>query len=78
MAILDSITTAPVLGGLRATLDARIAEGVAGRARFRDYLRTHAELSALSSRELDDIGVKRDDISAAAYAHVYGPAPEQS
>lgn len=78
MAILDAITTAPVFGGLRATLDARIEERVTGRARFREYLRTHAELSALSDRELGDIGIGRGDISATAYAHVYGPVPHQA
>jgi uncharacterized protein YjiS (DUF1127 family) len=72
MAFLDSLTRTPIFGGFRAALDARIEEQVAGRARFREYLRTHKELSALTKRELDDIGIDRSDISAIAYEQAYG------
>jgi uncharacterized protein YjiS (DUF1127 family) len=45
------------------------AEAAAKRAAFR---RTRDELSALSDRELDDLGLTRWDIEGVARASVYG------
>lgn len=36
------------------------------------YKRTHAELSQLSTRELDDLGISRSMISRLAYEAAYG------
>ncbi|MGL4414180.1 DUF1127 domain-containing protein [Roseinatronobacter monicus] len=44
-------------------------------ARFKQrsvYNRTHAELSQLSTRELDDLGISRSMISRLAYEAAYG------
>jgi uncharacterized protein YjiS (DUF1127 family) len=38
----------------------------------RVYNRTHAELSQLSTRELDDLGISRSMISRLAYEAAYG------
>lgn len=56
----DAINNA--FGDLRA--------GSAKRAAFR---KTRNELSALSNRELDDLGLSRFDIDRVAYESVYGP-----
>ena len=40
--------------------------------RQRDYKRTYNELSRLTTRELEDIGVHRGMISRLAYEHAYG------
>lgn len=40
--------------------------------RYRVYRRTHDELSALSARELDDLGISRSMISRLAYEAAYG------
>jgi uncharacterized protein YjiS (DUF1127 family) len=37
-----------------------------------EYNRTYAELSGLTNRELDDIGVARCQIADIASLHVYG------
>ncbi len=50
-----------LLGRLRATL-----------GDYRAYLATFDELSALSDRELDDIGLARGTIADVARASVYG------
>ena len=41
-------------------------------ARRRVFKRTHAELSQLSTRELDDLGISRSMISRLAYEAAYG------
>ncbi len=58
----------------------RIADGAHGWAariadrwnRYRVYRRTYAELSALSSRELTDLGIGRSTISRLAHEAAYG------
>ncbi|MGP9790061.1 DUF1127 domain-containing protein [Roseinatronobacter sp. NSM] len=40
-------------------------------ARYRVYKRTHDELSRLSSRELDDLGISRSMITRLAYEAAY-------
>lgn len=40
--------------------------------RSRVYTRTHAELSALSTRELNDLGISRSMISRLAHEAAYG------
>jgi uncharacterized protein YjiS (DUF1127 family) len=47
----------------------RIASAI---SRRRVYARTHAELSALSTRELTDLGITRSMISRLAYEAAYG------
>jgi uncharacterized protein YjiS (DUF1127 family) len=41
-------------------------------ARRRVYKRTQAELAALSTRELEDLGINRSMISRLAYEVAYG------
>lgn len=41
-------------------------------AKARAYRATYGELSALSDRELDDLGVNRWELSEVAYKSVYG------
>ena len=43
-------------------------------AAWRVYRRTLAELQELSVRELDDLGLNRGNIQAAAYEAAYGKA----
>ncbi len=47
----------------------RIADAL---ARRRVYKRTQAELAALSTRELEDLGINRSMISRLAYEAAYG------
>ncbi|MGI9367642.1 MAG: DUF1127 domain-containing protein [Ruegeria sp.] len=42
------------------------------RAKATEYNRTYSELQSLSTRELDDIGLRRCDIGDIARIHVYG------
>ncbi len=73
MASLTSRAGPPLFHVLRAMIDRRVEDHVAARARFRAYMRTHAELSGLSDRELADIGIARADISSVAYEDAYDP-----
>ncbi|WP_281995984.1 DUF1127 domain-containing protein [Ruegeria faecimaris] len=50
------------------TLIARVKEAYAMRAEFG---RTYSELQNLTDRELNDIGIRRCDISDIAHKHVY-------
>lgn len=43
----------------------------AARARATEYQRTYTELQRLSTRELDDIGIRRCDIADIAREHAY-------
>jgi len=43
-----------------------------GWQRYRIYNRTYAELSALSTRDLDDLGISRSMISRLALEAAYG------
>lgn len=60
---------AQALRGQSAGFVSRISEALAKR---RVYKQTHAELSALSTRELDDLGINRSMISRLAYEAAYG------
>ncbi|MDD7970705.1 DUF1127 domain-containing protein [Roseinatronobacter alkalisoli] len=40
-------------------------------SRYRVYKRTHDELSSLSSRELEDLGISRSMITRLAYEAAY-------
>ena len=42
----------------------------------REFQRTYQELDALTSRELNDLGISRSDISRIAYDAVYGEKTE--
>lgn len=53
------------LGGLLARISDRLA-------RRRVYKRTYSELSALSTRELDDLGIARSMITRLAHEAAYG------
>ncbi|CUH19704.1 hypothetical protein JSE7799_00491 [Jannaschia seosinensis] len=57
---------------LRESFAARIATARANHARWRTYRRTHDELSALSDRDLADLGMSRSGIRAVAYEAAYG------
>lgn len=63
-------TTAPVT--LRDRLNARIETAREGMAKRRVYRRTYAELSALSNRDLADLGLSRSMIPAVAHEAAYG------
>ena len=41
-------------------------------SRWRVYMRTYNELSALSTRELNDLGISRSMITRLAYEAAYG------
>ena len=48
-------------------------EGLADRwRRYRLFRRTYAELDALSTRELDDLGISRSMITRLAHEAAYG------
>lgn len=66
--IAENIGTGTLNYGVSG-LFARIAGAL---ARRRVYARTHAELSALSTRELDDLGITRSMITRLAYEAAYG------
>ena len=53
---------------MRATLELARAN----HTKRRDYNRTYAELSKLSARELDDLGIHRENIAAVAREAAYG------
>ncbi len=57
---------------LFATLRASIEDFKAARALRQQYNTTVRELSVMSDRELNDIGIDRYDISSIATQHVYG------
>ena len=63
MAFLTDITARPGVGSPLDTLRARVRHW---RARRAAYLRTHAELSACSDRDLADFGLHRAEIPAIA------------
>lgn len=72
MAVTTSFPKPSLLDSLRGLLGRRVEDHVEARARFRDYMRTHAELAGMSDRALADLGLGRSDISTAAYEHAYG------
>jgi len=43
-----------------------------GWSRWRVYMRTYNELNALSTRELNDLGISRSMITRLAYEAAYG------
>lgn len=55
--------------GLIGSFFAELRDGF---ARRRVYNRTYTELSQLSTRELDDLGISRSMISRLAYEAAYG------
>lgn len=72
----------PSSGGFNAVaaagaLASKLGGGVAGLAdawrRARTFQRTYAELEALTTRELDDLGLSRSMITRVAYEAAYGP-----
>ena len=66
-----SITPTSARGAsLIERLRATVSEFGAARARRAEYLRTKAELSAMSDRDLADIGISRHDIDAIASQHL--------
>ena len=63
--------TTPAAAARRSWLPS--VEGLADRwRRFRLFRRTYAELDALSTRELDDLGISRSMITRLAYEAAYG------
>ena len=56
---------ATALGGFVARISDRLA-------RRRVYKRTYSELSNLSTRELDDLGISRSMITRLAFEAAYG------
>lgn len=66
--IVENISVSSGNSGFGSFIE-RIAERFKQR---RVYNRTHAELSQLSTRELDDLGISRSMISRLAYEAAYG------
>ena len=64
--------TRTATGGLSLELSAAVYALMNRIANYRAYNRTVAELSELSSRELNDLGLNRASIRAAAHQAVYG------
>lgn len=58
--------------GLRARLMAAIRRMQENRARRAVYRQTLAELKALTTRDLDDLGIHRSMISRIAFEAAYG------
>ena len=58
--------------GLRDRLTARIDAARADYAKWRTYRTTVNELSALSNRDLADLGLSRSMISSVAHEAAYG------
>lgn len=58
--------------GLWAAIIDAVSAFRAALHRSRVYTRTHRELSALTSRELADLGIHRSMISRLAYEAAYG------
>ncbi len=52
-----------------SSIVARLSDKI---TRRRVYNKTHAELSQLSTRELDDLGISRSMISRLSYEAAYG------
>lgn len=73
MAAIDHIHSgASTKTGLRARVSAAIARLQESRARRAVYQQTVRELSALTARELDDLGISRSMISRIAQEAAYG------
>lgn len=64
--------TSHAVSGFLAPIASAFATLRAAWHRSRVYARTYSELSALSSRELADIGVSRSMITRMAYEAAYG------
>jgi uncharacterized protein YjiS (DUF1127 family) len=62
-------TTRPALLGILLGLVERVREA---RAKRRLYSQTASELSRLSDRDLDDLGIARLNIEDIAREHAYG------
>ena len=62
--------TAPLSAGRGAT--ALLRDWRAAQAKRRLYRRTLRELNDLSDRELNDLGLSRSSVRAAAHGAVYG------
>lgn len=66
--IAENIGTNALQGSVTGAFS-RLADAL---ARRRVYKRTQAELAALSTRELEDLGINRSMISRLAYEAAYG------
>jgi uncharacterized protein YjiS (DUF1127 family) len=66
--IAENIGTTALQSGVAGAFS-RLADAL---ARRRVYKRTQAELAALSTRELEDLGINRSMISRLAYEAAYG------
>ena len=60
------------VAGLFSPVFEAVASFRAALARSRVYARTYNELNALSTRDLNDIGISRGMISRLAYEAAYG------
>ncbi|MEM6618292.1 MAG: DUF1127 domain-containing protein [Pseudomonadota bacterium] len=59
-------------GGIVATLKNALGDLTARYVRYRVYTQTLNELSRLSARELDDLGLSHATVHTAAYQAAYG------
>lgn len=64
--------TRTATGGLKLDLSAAIYALINRVRDYRAYHRTIGELSALSTKELADLGLNRSSIESTAYEAVYG------
>jgi len=60
------------IAGFLASLRTAMTSLRAAWQRSRVYANTYNELSALSTRELDDLGISRSSINRLAYEAAYG------
>ncbi|TFL19905.1 DUF1127 domain-containing protein [Jannaschia formosa] len=65
-------TSTLTIGALRDRAVSRLDSVRDGWRRWRLYTRTYDELAALSSRELDDLGISRSSIRSIAHEAAYG------
>lgn len=72
MAHANYASTTASAASLRDVLSTRIAAAREGWGRWRLYRRTLDELSALSNRDLADLGLSRASIRAVAFEAAYG------
>ncbi len=66
-----AISTAPVFAPF-AAIRSFVENAREALALRNEYNRTFTELSSLTARELEDIGISRGDIADIARVHVYG------
>ncbi|MDP5307664.1 DUF1127 domain-containing protein [Paracoccus spongiarum] len=72
MTVIAQAHVAPANAGLRARLLAAVQRHQENRARNAVYRQTVRELNALTTRDLDDLGINRSMITRIAHEAAWG------